>query len=131
MNRPLKRADPLPDFVLIGEAVRGTFLKRSVETSGTQQEVAEAMRTDPLPYEVRELVIRTFEYFDVTIESPWDLDETILIDDGRYSARTYEADGYMAMWLLEIGIVQFYDADGNMLQTVNLFEELEPQRMAA
>ena len=89
------------------------------------------MRTDPLPGEVRELVIRMFEYFDVTIENPWDLDETILIDDGRYSARTYKVDGYMAMWLLEIGIVQFYDADGNMLRTVNLFEELEPQRMAA
>jgi hypothetical protein len=89
------------------------------------------MRTDPLPYEVRELVIRTFEYFDVEIESPWDLDETILIDDGRYSARTYEINGYMAMWLLDIGIVQFYDADGNMLHTINLLEELEPQRMAA
>jgi hypothetical protein len=89
------------------------------------------MRTDPLPYEVRELVVRTFAYFDVILDSPWDLDETILIDDGRYSARTYEADGYMAMWLVEIGIVQFYDAEGNMLRTVNLFEELEPQRMAA
>jgi hypothetical protein len=89
------------------------------------------MRTDPLPYEVRELVVRTFESLDVLIENPWDLDETILIDDGRYSARTYEIDGYMAMWLLDIGIVQFYDADGNMLHTVNLLEEREPQRMAA
>ena len=59
------------------------------------------------------------------------LDETILVDDGRYAARTYKADGYMAMWLLQIGIVQFYDAEGNMLLTVNLLEELEPQRMAA
>jgi hypothetical protein len=89
------------------------------------------MRTDPLPYEVRELVVRTFESLDVYIESPWDIDETILINAGRYSARTYEIDGYMAMWLLDIGIVQFYDADGNMLQTVNLLEEREPQRMAA
>lgn len=89
------------------------------------------MRTDPLPHDVRELVIRTFEYFDVVLESPWDLDEKILIDDGRYSARTYQADGYMAMWLLDIGIVQFYDEDGNMLRTVNLLDELEPQRMAA
>ena len=32
---------------------------------------------------------------------------------------------------LQIGIVQFYDAEGNMLLTVNLLEELEPQRMAA
>ena len=89
------------------------------------------MRTDPLPSEVRELVIRTFGYFDVIVERPWDLDETILIDEGRYSARTYKVDGYMAMWLLEIGIVQFYDAEGNMMLTVNLMEELVPQRMAA
>ncbi len=89
------------------------------------------MRTNPLPGEVRELVIRTFGYFDVVIEHPWDLDETILIDEGRYSARTYKIDGYMAMWLLDIGIVQFYDADGAMLRTINLLEELEPQQMAA
>jgi hypothetical protein len=93
-----------------------------------QQEVA-VMRTDPLPHEVRELVLRTFESFDVPIYSPWDLDETIVIDEGRYSARTYKIDDYMAMWLVEIGIVQFYDDEGNMLLTVNLLEELEPQRM--
>jgi hypothetical protein len=95
-----------------------------------QQEVA-IMRTEPLAHEVRELVFRTLEYLDVEVGSPWDLDETILIDDGRCSARTYKINGYMAMWLLEIGIVQFYDADGNMLCTVNLLEELEPQRMVA
>jgi hypothetical protein len=89
------------------------------------------MRKDPLAYEVRDLVVRTFEYFDVYLDNPWDLDETILIDDGQYSARTYRIDGCMAMWLVEIGIVQFYDAEGAMLRTVNLLEELEPQRMAA
>jgi hypothetical protein len=89
------------------------------------------MRTDPLPRDVRELVIRMFGYFDVAIEDPLDLDETILINDGRYSARTYKAGGLMAMWLLGIGIVQFYDAEGVMLRTVNLLEELEPCRMAA
>ena len=89
------------------------------------------MRKDPLPREVRELVLRTLEDFGVQVFSPMDLDETILIDEGRYSARTYKVDGYMAMWLLEIGVVQFYDAEGNMLLTVNMLEELEPQRMAA
>ena len=89
------------------------------------------MRTDPLPQEVRELVLRTFQGFDVEVFSSSDLDETILLDDGRYTARTYRVDGYMAMWLVEIGIVQFYDARGAMLLTVNLLEELEPQRMAA
>jgi hypothetical protein len=89
------------------------------------------MRMDPLPHEVRELVVRTFQDFDVDIWSPFDLDETILIDDGRYAARSYKVDGFMAMWLVGIGIVQFYDADGSMLCTVNLYEELAPQRMAA
>jgi hypothetical protein len=80
---------------------------------------------------VRELVAQVFESYDVEIRSLSDLDETILIDDGRYAARSYKVDGYMAMWLVEIGVLQFYDEEGNMLQTVNLFEELEPHRMAA
>ena len=89
------------------------------------------MRMDPRAHEVREMVLRTFRDFDLRAFSPWDLDESILVDDGRYAARTYKVNGYMAMWLMEIGIVQFYDSDGNMLLTVNLLEELEPQRMAA
>jgi hypothetical protein len=89
------------------------------------------MRMDPHPYAMRELVAQVFESYDVEIRSLSDLDETILIDDGRYAARSYKVDGYMAMWLVEIGVLQFYDEEGNMLQTVNLFEELEPHRMAA
>jgi len=89
------------------------------------------MRTAPQPYEVRALVARTFAELNARIHPPSDLDETILIHDGKYSARSYRADGLMAMWLVEVGIVQFYDADGNMLRTVNLFQEWEPQRMAA
>lgn len=89
------------------------------------------MRTEPTPQEVRELVIRILEYYDVFLEQPADLDETILICDGRYCARSYQAQGYMAMWLIAVGILQFYDEAGNMLRTVNLLEELEPQRMAA
>ena len=87
------------------------------------------MRTDPHPYEVREMVVHVLERFGVDIYDPSDLDETILIDEGKYAARSYRADGFLAMWLLEIGIVQFYDGDGNMLCTVNLLEEQEPQRM--
>jgi len=89
------------------------------------------MRKEPTPQEVRELVIRLLEFYDVFLEQPADLDETILISAGRYCARSYKAQGYLAMWLIEVGIVQFYDEAGNMLRTVNLLEELEPQRMAA
>ncbi len=61
----------------------------------------------------------------------FDLEETILIDDGKCAARSYRVQDYMAMWLLGVGIVQFYDAEGNMLATVNIFKDLEPVKMAA
>jgi hypothetical protein len=111
------------------------------------------MRTDPRPDEVRELVVRVLEEFGARLCEPlavertrgrdWYssynpeegdgeiLDETILIDQGRYVARSYRADGFLAMWMVELGIVQFYNADGEMLATVNLFRRLTPQRMAA
>ena len=46
-------------------------------------------------------------------------------------ARSYRTDGLMAMWLVEVGIVQFYDADGAMVRTINLLEEMEPLKVAA
>jgi hypothetical protein len=95
-----------------------------------QQEVAK-MRMDPRPQEVRAMVVQIFGEFAVTVRTHRDLDETILIQEGRYFARTYKAGGYMAMWLVGVGVVQFYDAEGNMLRTLNLLRELKPQRMAA
>ena len=89
------------------------------------------MRLSPPPEEVRELVVRCFEDFGVTRFGTSALKETICIDDGRYVARSYRAGGFMAMWLIRAGLVQFYDEDGNMLRTINLLRELEPQRMAA
>ena len=62
-------------------------------------------------------------------QSLFDLQETIRIDRGKCVARTYRVDDLMAMWLLDIGIVQFYDGDGNMLATINLLAEAVPQRM--
>ena len=89
------------------------------------------MRMDQHPNEVRDLVVRTFMEFGAAPSSLFDLHETILIHDGQYAARSYRTDELMAMWLVEVGIVQFYDADGNMLRTVNLFQELEPMKLAA
>jgi hypothetical protein len=89
------------------------------------------MKLSPRPFEVRELVLRIFRDLGVSSRSLLDLDETILIDNGDYVARTYRLDGMMAMWFVSGGVVQFYDAAGNMLRTINLFEELEPEKMAA
>lgn len=89
------------------------------------------MRISLQPERVQQVVARTFEEFGARAGTPAELNETVLIDDGMYRGRSYRRDGLMAMWLVEVGILQFYDADGNMLRTVNLFEELEPQRLAA
>ncbi|HVC98227.1 MAG TPA: hypothetical protein VND64_31440 [Pirellulales bacterium] len=89
------------------------------------------MRVSPSANVVRELVCRTFRTLSFRKAARSDLNETILIDEGRCVGRSYRAGGLMAMWMVEVGLVQFYDAEGNMLQTVNLFEGVEPQRMAA
>ena len=56
-----------------------------------------------------------------------------MIDEGRARARSYRIADMMAMWMIDIGIVQFYDSEGNMLRRLNLLMEVEPQprRMAA
>ena len=89
------------------------------------------MRISPQPDEVREVVLQTFEDLGVSPFALSGLKENILIDAGRYVARSYRLENYMAMWLIDVGIVQFYDAEGNMLCTINLLLDLEPDRMAA
>lgn len=89
------------------------------------------MTISPDPQCVRDIVFRTFLELDVDEENLSDLDERIMLDDGRYVARSYRVDEFLAMWMIDVGLIQFYDAMGNMLRTVNLFEEIEPQRLAA
>ena len=85
----------------------------------------------PHPDQVRTVVFQTLLEFDVDEDALEDLDERILLDAGKYVARSYRVDNYMAMWLIDAGIVQFYDGDGNMLRTVNLLEEAPARRLAA
>lgn len=89
------------------------------------------MRVNPQPWEVRQRVVQTFEILGLSDDAVAEPDETILIRDGKCMARSYRADGLMAMWLIEVGIVQFYSADGDMLRTINLLEETDPIRLAA
>lgn len=85
------------------------------------------MSVDPRPDVVRQLVIRVFGELGARINAAGDVDEKIRIDGGQYRARTYRCHGWMAMWLIALGVVQFYDRRGNMLRTVNLREEAPPQ----
>jgi hypothetical protein len=89
------------------------------------------MRTELPPCEVRRIVAKTFESLGAVVSDSRDLDETIIVSDGKYVARSYRVDQLTAMWLIEHGIVQFYDSDGTMLRTVNLFEGITPLPAAA
>jgi hypothetical protein len=89
------------------------------------------MRTGPNPYEVRQIVTRTFAELGAGRRAVLDMDETVRIDCGKCAARCYRADGLMAMWLVAVGILQFYDADGDMVKTVSLWQERLPLRSAA
>ena len=89
------------------------------------------MTASPKLHEVRRLVIQMFAELGAALPALFDLEETSLIDNGKCCTRSYRVEGFMAMWLSEIGIVQFYDAEGNMLATVNLLKELEPLKVAA
>jgi hypothetical protein len=89
------------------------------------------MTVEPDSHEVRRMVIQIFAELGAAMPALFDLEETILMDNGKYSARSYRVQDYMAMWLLEVGIVQFYDAKGNMLATVNILKDLKPVKMAA
>jgi len=89
------------------------------------------MRVVAQPQRVRGLVARTFGELGTDVRSLSDLDETILLDDGTYAARSYRFQGLMAIWLVPAGILQFYDDAGNMVRTLNLFDESEPKNVAA
>ncbi len=78
------------------------------------------MDISPNASEVRRMVIGIFnDYCRVPVEID-ELDERLSIENSRLVARSYRASGLFAMWLVEIGIVQFYDEQGNALRTLNL-----------
>jgi hypothetical protein len=81
--------------------------------------------------DVRHLVTRYFLDLGLEAVDVAEVQENIRIDRGRCVARCYRVSDMFAMWLIDVGVLQFYDADGEMLQTVNLFTELQPQRAAA
>lgn len=89
------------------------------------------MRVMPYADEIRRVVETAFEDLGAGPEELEDLNETILIDGRKSLGRSYRVDGLMAMWLVEIGLIQFYDEAGRMLRTINLASEMEPLSWAA
>ncbi len=89
------------------------------------------MHRHPPAGEIRKVVARGFQELGATAEEISSMDETLLIDEGRYAASSYAAGDLLAMWLESVGILQFYGREGKMLRTVSLFGETMPRRRAA
>ena len=91
------------------------------------------MLSQQTPTSIRQLVVEYFGRFGADANDAETCAETILIRDGKYRGRSYRTASMMAMWMIEIGLVQFYAADGEMLATISLDERAAPQmrKMAA
>jgi hypothetical protein len=85
----------------------------------------------PAATDVRRLVIEQFQKLGVADFRDDALLETILISDGKYRGRSYRIAGMMATWFAEIGLVQFYGADGEMLGTFTLSDRPVPAKRAS
>ena len=83
------------------------------------------------PRAVRRIAEQTFEAFGAAEEQVADLDEHLLVQNGRYYARTYRTDDLMAMWFIDIQLLQVYGASGEMLATINLGQDTPAVRLAA
>jgi hypothetical protein len=89
------------------------------------------MTAAPQPEQIRNLVLSTLQGFGANVFSDLQIEETLLVQDGRCLARSYRTCDHFAMWLIELGLVQFYNAQGDMLLVLNLLEDVAPGRMAA
>jgi len=81
--------------------------------------------------EIRDLVRENFVVFGATPADLADLSETLLIQGGRYYGRSFRTESLLAMWMPDVGVLQFYAADGAMLRTINLLNTRPPARQAA
>ena len=85
----------------------------------------------PQPQEVKQLVVRTFLDLGATSRSLFSLHETLLVHGKRCMARAYRVEDYRALWSIDDGTVEFYDAAGSLLRVVNLLQQRLAHSMAA
>lgn len=89
------------------------------------------MGSQPPPQAVRKLVNSRFRELVAPSCYPLDIQETILMEEDRCAARTYRAGDLMAMWMIGVGLLQFYRSDGELLLTIDLLEWGGPPDAAA
>jgi hypothetical protein len=83
---------------------------------------AKTMNASELAAKVERIVQQTFQEL-ATTDVVDDVCETILVRDGKQFARSYRLDDLIAMWIIEDGVIRFYDATMNECHIVNLFDD--------
>jgi hypothetical protein len=79
----------------------------------------------PLLEQIRALICRTFAELGGTADRM--PRETVLIRDGYFCGRRFEADGLHAVWFTEEHEIKFYNRGGAMVRVVGLaVEDLSP-----
>ncbi len=72
----------------------------------------------PLLDQIRSLICQTFAEFGGAMDRR--PGEAVLIRDGYYCGRRFEADGLHAVWFTEEHEIKFYDRAGAVLRVVGL-----------
>jgi hypothetical protein len=83
------------------------------------------------PPNVHQAVRQTFAELGLDQIALAGMEESLLVRDGRYCARTYAAGGLFAMWMIDVRLVQFYGPGGQMLRTIDLAQDPQKVRRAA
>ena len=89
------------------------------------------MYTPISPARMRQLVLHGFQQQSTREITRSEIDERVRVEDGQAIAYTYRTHDLFAMWMIPIGLVQFYDNEGNMLQTIDLTAPVTARRRAA
>jgi hypothetical protein len=79
--------------------------------------------------EVKLLIARIF--VDLGARDVFSLRETLFLEHGRCLAVAYRADKLSAVWCWADGIIEFRNAEGNVMRTLSLPEEPRSSSAAA
>jgi hypothetical protein len=66
---------------------------------------------------VSELVVKGFT--DLGASSPQSTSRSLLLREGHYAGQRFSCDGFQAVWWLGGDAVEFYDASGRLLKSLN------------
>jgi hypothetical protein len=92
------------------------------------------MSTTYSPSEVRDFVLEAFSRLTRKSANRDTLEEVLLVRDGVYSGRSYRWGGWMANWMISVGVIAFYNQRGDLVRTIDLHEAVAaeaPVRRAA